>query len=468
LENPLEIGIAQAEITPLTGLPLGGFIFRENKPSTGVEAPISVQVLALRQKDEIFFLVSYELLGISRSLEKQILNQLQKGLGASFADERCVLTATHNHSAPIVCPLEGEVDPDPAYLQWVCDQTVRAAKEAVHRLADTSLHMGSIRIPGLTYNRRAVLADGAVSMALAPTQVVLERGPVDDTFTALVFRSPEGENQAVIVHFACHGAAVCSQQIQGDIPGEVIKRVAEIFNAPCIYLQGSAGDINPLAISADRESMLAWVDRLTPFLKELPALLHPVAGAPLQFLSTNPELFFEPLPDRSRIQRNIRGLDQIAGGDIHSEEVQPTLELLRDLMNFKPGESPDPAKAAFCAAALANAERRSLAALDSGRPLPPCPLRVTIWKMGQVGLVFVAAELFAITGFQIRALGIGTALLPVTYAAPIVGYIPDRQSMQKGGYEVKDSWRFYRQPAPFAKNTEQRLVEHIRAIIEHF
>jgi hypothetical protein len=211
--------------------------------------------------------------------------------------------------------------------------------------------------------------------------------------------------------------------------------------------------------------MLSWMDQLMPFLKELPTLLRPIACTPMRFLSTDPGLYFDALPERKVIEEKIHKLDQIAGGDIQSEEVQGTLELLRDLMNFKPGERPDPDKAAFCAAALANAERRSLAALDSGRPLPLCPLRVTIWKMGQVGFAFVAAELFAITGFQIRATGKGMALLPVTYAAPIVGYIPDRYSMEKGGYEVKDAWRFYRQPAPFVKTSEENVVAHIRELV---
>jgi hypothetical protein len=268
-----------------------------------------------------------------------------------------------------------------------------------------------------------------------------------------------------LVHFACHGAAVCSQKIMGDIPGEIISRVGELFNAPCLYLQGATGDINPLVISATRPSMLAWVDQLMPFLQELPALLRPVASTPLRFLSTDLGLYFDTLPERRVIEEKIRGLDHIAGGDVHSPEVQETLELLRDLMNFKPGESPDPNKAAFCAAALASAERRSLAALDSGQPLPLCPLRVTIWKMGQVGFALVAAELFAMTGFQIRAAGKGMALLPVTYAAPIVGYIPDRASIEKGGYEVKDAWRFYRQPAPFAKKSEAMVVDHIRDLV---
>jgi hypothetical protein len=57
------------------------------------------------------------------------------------------------------------------------------------------------------------------------------------------------------------------------------------------------------------------------------------------------------------------------------------------------------------------------------------------------------------------------ALLPVSYAAPIVGYVPDQDSMDKGGYEVDDAWRFYRHPAPFARDSEGRIVETVRSLV---
>lgn len=460
----LEIGCGQADITPKVGLPLSGFIFRQNKPSVGIETPLYVRALALRQDAKVFLILSFELLGISRRLEQQTLDTLRERLGTVFSSARCVLTATHNHSAPAVCPLEGEVDPDPEYLHLVCDQAAAAAEQALGRLAPTSLYINTLRIPGLTYNRRAVLPDGRVSMAPVPDAPVLERGPVDDTLTALVFRDKKGKNQAVVIHFACHGAAVCTQFIQGDIPGEIAQRVSEIFGAPCMYLQGSTGDINPLVISGERSAMLTWMDRLMPYLKDLPTMLQPLSSSPVRILSADLSLFYVPLPARPTVMQKIRGLELIVNGDMDSLQVQESLKLLSDLMNFGPGERPDPSKAAFCAAALTSAEHRTLAAIDAQQPLPACPLRVSLMRIGQVVFAFVAAELFAITGYQIRAQGKGFSLLPVTYAGPIVGYIPDPSAIEKGGYEVKDAWRFYRHPAPFQPDTEQRVIDFIHAM----
>jgi hypothetical protein len=464
-EPAIEVGCGVSDITPKPGTALSGFIFRENKPSTHVDDPLSVRALALRQGGEVYFLISYELLAISEPLEQQILAALQDALGESFSRQRAVLLATHTHSAPPVSPIEGEAAPNTAYWRLVCERTAEATRQALTHLRPASLHVASFRVPGYTYNRRAVLTDGRVTMVPEPDAPVLERGPVDDTLTVLVWRDSQGETIATALHFACHGTAVCTQGIGGDVPGALARRAEAIFHAPCMFLQGAAGDTNPLTtISADRAGLMSWAEKFAVHLQGLPAKLHPLPCTPFRTASTVLPLNYQPLPSRPAVQRSIANFERIVQGEIDAPEVQETLLRLGNIMNFKPGERPDPAKAAFAAGALANAERRVLAAIDTGRPPLPCPLSVAVWRMGQITFAFAAAELFALTGFHIRAMGRGRAVLPVTYASPIVGYVPDRASMEKGGYEADDAWRFYGHPAAFAPDTEERIVETIRSL----
>jgi hypothetical protein len=81
-------------------------------------------------------------------------------------------------------------------------------------------------------------------------------------------------------------------------------------------------------------------------------------------------------------------------------------------------------------------------------------------------LAIAAAELFAITGARIQALRPDVDILPVTCAAPPVGYVPDRRALGQGGYEVDDAWRFYRQPAPFVADSEERIINSFKTIFE--
>ena len=461
--NLLEIGFGQADITPATGCPLSGFISRHGLPSETVDSPLSVSVLALRDQGRCAFLLNYTLLLIDSDLEARVQSALASALGEAFSPQRCVLVTVHTHSGPPTSPLEGEEPPDPLYLDLIVARTVQAAAQALAALQPAELHYATARVPGQTYNRRAVLADGRVSITLEPNAPVLERGPVDDTLTALAWRNPQGQNLAVILHFACHAAATCTSGISADIPGELVRRAAQLFDAPCLYLQGATGDINPLTVASTRPAMLAWVEQTWPHLQDLPARLQPLRSLPFSLQALRLPLSYQPFPPRAVIEARIAGLERIAGGDFESPEIQPALLAFADLMNFKPGQRPDPLMTSFMASVLAGSERNILAAIDQPQVAPS--LAISVWSFGQVALVFLAAEVFALTGFKIRALGQGQAVLPVSYAASTIGYLPDREALRKGGYEASEAWRFYRQPAPFDPATEEQVVQAVQNLL---
>jgi hypothetical protein len=421
-----------------------------------------VRVLAVRSETQTFLLINYDLLGLNALLEQQILAALQRHFG--ITRQQCVLVATHTHSAPPTAPLQGEADPDPVYWQLLSARTVEAAQAALTTLQPVILQQAEVHIPDLTYNRRAVLADGRVSMAPQPDAPVIERGAVDDRLVVLLWQNLQGRNVAAALHFTCHGVAVCTQAIGGDIPAELSSRVGTLLDVPCLFLPGAGGDINPLAVSAGRADMLAWVDRFMAHLSDLPAQFQLVPAEHLQVVSTDLLLDYAPLPPRAEVEQYLANLKRIAQGDIISPEVQATLYSLGNIMNFKPGEPPDPSKAAYAALALVQAGQRTLAAIETGQPLPGCPLRLAGWRLGPTVLVFAAAELFAATGFHLKALRPAWHVLPVTCAAPLIGYVPDRKALAQGGYEVDDAWRFYGQPAPFAADSEEQVVQTVNTL----
>ena len=117
-----ELGCGVAKITPKVGIPLSGFIFRENKPSTSVDTALFVRVLAVRSGSKVSLLINYDLLGLGAPLEQQLLRELERHLGLS--PQHCALVATHTHSAPPAVALEGEAAPDPVYWGLVATHTI--------------------------------------------------------------------------------------------------------------------------------------------------------------------------------------------------------------------------------------------------------------------------------------------------------------------------------------------------------
>jgi hypothetical protein len=86
--------------------------------------------------------------------------------------------------------------------------------------------------------------------------------------------------------------------------------------------------------------------------------------------------------------------------------------------------------------------------------------------MGEMLLIFLPGEIFSTTGLKIRSLRKDLNILLVSYLAPLVGYIPDREALALGGYEVDDAWRFYKQPAAFAPDSEAHLVDEVAGLIQ--
>jgi hypothetical protein len=159
----------------------------------------------------------------------------------------------------------------------------------------------------------------------------------------------------------------------------------------------------------------------------------------------------------------IRTFDHIANGEWDVPEVQSTLRWLGDMMNMPAGQMPESDLTAFISKAFANAGRRTLAALED--ELPPCPMRLVVWRVGNFSLACAAGEILARTGLKIRALAPGKLILPVSHLVPVIGYIPDRQAIAQGGYEVNDAWQFYRQPGPFAEDTEERILHQFKKML---
>ena len=223
-----------------------------------------------------------------------------------------MLAATHSHSGPPAVHLEGEAEFDSAYLQLVARATAAAAASAIENLRPASLYLASTRVPGFTYNRRAVLADGRISMAQEPDAAVIERNPVDDNLTLLAWRTPGGGTLAGLVHFACHGVAVCTQAIGADLPGQISQRMGRMLGAPCIFLQGATGDVNPTVVSGARQPMLDWADRFMAAAGDLPGQLQPVFVQEIRAVSAAFPLEYTPLPPREEVASRVIELEQIA------------------------------------------------------------------------------------------------------------------------------------------------------------
>ncbi len=315
----MQVGAGVADITPAVGVPLSGFIARENRPSTHIDSPLHVRALAIHQGDKTHCLLNYDLLGLGDAVANHIISALEREIGMG----QYLLTATHTHSGPALGLLVGENPPTPEYLHLLAQRSVQAVRAALDGLQPACLVWAEIPMPGLTYNRRALLADGRVSIMQEPDLPVVQRGPLDERMTLLVWQTLQGKNIAALAHYACHGVAVLSQGIGSDIPGALAEAISLRVGAPCLFLQGAAGDVNPTTVTASRAEMLAWVQNALLPLAGLDDILQPVDAADsFEMAERWLDLPYAPLPGLVEAQKRLSDLLRIADGDVTSPDLQ--------------------------------------------------------------------------------------------------------------------------------------------------
>ena len=330
----VEVGFGRADITPAIGSPLSGFVSRQNRGSTSVDAPLMLRSLAFRDQDQLYILLSYDLLGIPSSVEGIILGRLERDLNPVFARSRCVLVATHNHSGPSLGLLCGEPGPDPDYVRLLADRSLEAACYAIKSLEPAQMFAAERYLPGLTYNRRALLTDGRVSISPNPDLPVVKRGPLDARATLLLWRSLKGVNLAGLVHFACHGVGVLSQAIGPDIPGELAERMSSLLGVPCIYLQGASGDVNPTSVTTSRIKMIDWVEQAMDHMQGIQDDFLPARLSPIRSVTAQLPLTYAGLPVKQKVEQGLLKLERIAQGDISSPDLEDALRSFRNTMNL--------------------------------------------------------------------------------------------------------------------------------------
>ncbi len=229
----LEAGVAVAEITPPLGAPLWGYT-EGVRLAESVRDPLHARVLALRSGGTTVALAALELgrVPVAEACARIRERARQAGVDHVF------FCATHTHSGPVM-----EM-PGLPYLEDMEQAIGKAVLDATAALvpARVGLAKGTIDIG---HNRR-VIKDGKCHMLWRnadrePTS------PVDKETAVIRVETAQGKPMAVLVHYACHPVIFGAdhKQFSADWPGEMGRVVEAAVGAPCFFLQGACGDINP-------------------------------------------------------------------------------------------------------------------------------------------------------------------------------------------------------------------------------
>jgi len=455
----MRAGYASADITPRRSLQLSGFAARCNAPSEGVDDPLHVRALAVEDRGDTVLLLAYDLLAIGRELHAEILQALG-ALSVAGSPPKAILCTTHTHSAPATITLLGCGTPERDYWDQVVAASVAAAKQAFGSMRPARVSHLHVELPGQSYNRRRVLADGRVAMARRPDAPIRKTGPTWDRMLLIRLVGEDGEPIAGIASWAAHPIFNSSQRVTADYPGELCRRLEQACGSPFIYLQGACGNINPLFDEMTRQQMLARVDALVAQIGDIAWPEPSVQQDSALIRRTVPLKYARVVP--AETLRQMR--DSMAALAETGQGTEHAMKTLADILNIKPGDQVPPKRLRHIAATL---QQWSGNMLERSRSpsAGTCDLALAAWRLGPADLCFVAAEAFIETAIRLSQAFPPRTVNLVAYAAPLVGYLPTDEALGEGGYEAAEAYIFYNHPAPFAHGSEPLAAHTLQSMI---
>ena len=243
----LEAGLAKVDITPSSFGPMYGYANRKCGPANGTHDPLFARALVLASGDSRLAIVTLDLGSIvSENLERDVAGKL--GIPV------LLLAASHTHSGPAFLPSRDKapgITPrsfEPSAYQMELEKKVfGAVQQAASSMFPARLGVGHGSLQ-LGYNR-LVLRDDGRARALFDNLERIPYGPLDPDFTLLRVEDMNGAAKALLVHYACHAVVLgpTSCKWSADWPGAMVAKVeAAMPGTQCMFIQGGAGDINPL------------------------------------------------------------------------------------------------------------------------------------------------------------------------------------------------------------------------------
>lgn len=368
-------------------------------------------------------------------LHEDVVARIRDRLGAlGFAADAVLVACSHTHAAPVAHP--------GARLAWRrgrwIDRVVGAAADAVLRargaLAPAALFAGSGEA-AVSVNRRERAPSGAIVLGAN------RDGFVDRELGVAQLRAPGGAIRATLVSFACHPTVLgpTNRLVSAEWPGVARREIEWATGAPCVFLQGATANVNPDTAwgRGEDESMERLGREVAARALEIASRLAPLPATPLRAARGEVEI---PI-----LARRGSGGRPVSYRETAARRLGVPRSLVDPLLAYAYPWRP-----------------RHRAAPDGGIVLP---MEIQALRVGELGLVAFAAEVFAEIGAAVKARSPLRPTLFVGYANGCVGYLPTAAACAEGGYEIEEAPLAYRVSGTYAPESESLAVDAALALL---
>jgi neutral ceramidase len=408
----LTAGLCRVVITPPIGSALTGFAGRG--PSEGVHDDLMATALAVADGQRGLALLALDLLYLPAGVVARIRAAVAERTG--LAPDAIHLLCSHTHYGP---DLGSDAEPPSEAVASYRDDLTRKVAGAV-AAAWTGRHEVEVAVGSgasrIGVNRRERRPDGSIWLGQNPD------GPVDRDLAVLRLDGADGAPVASVVGFACHPVCQGSRQtlISADYPGRMRAAAEALTGSPWVFVQGAAGNINPVHMEHGYEPARRLGNSLGAAVVQAYEEARPAPGEIVATLRSELALPAMTFPTREMGHTAVESLEA------EHRRLTETGAAAGSLW--------------WCEHRLKRA-RAMLASRESGEALPPVPAEVSAFRVGPLAAVTVPGELFCEIGMRIKATSPFSPTLIAGYANGSVGYLPTVAAYAEGGYEVTHACR---------------------------
>ena len=437
--STLRAAAATTEIVADNTMIIGGSILATT--CGGQEAPLRASALLI-EGDEPVCIVSCDVLGLTKDLADEAARAISEACQIAF--DNILITATHTHHAPTTLTIHG-YQRNEEFCQRTVAAAVEAAREAKAKLAaaadkpnecEAELLYALGQEATVGQNSRWHMLDGQITWSgHEPTQAVRPSGPHDPDLPVVALRRPakgsEGAPAAELLGaLFCHGThntgardtetTVRSPSFFGLAAQELEKQ----HNAPFLYVAGAFGSSHRPESVSGHEASIRVANAVNEALGRLePALVGPISCLKRPFTCHYREF-----------------VDALAATDVR--------RWCERWFDEKTAAAYD----------RVFGEARQTIAEKAGQTFDTW---LQVIRLGEVAIVGIPGEMFATLGLEIRRRSPFQHTIVVGLANDEIGYIPDREAYEHGGYQT-----WVGSHSQIAPGTGEEMVEAALAMLE--
>lgn len=410
----MKVGSAKVDITPPLNIPYLAYLPRQGK-FKGVHDPLYARALVLDDDKTKVAIISADSIGYNNELLGEEYNFLSEVRGkiqerTGILGLNVMLATTHSHSTPettgITCLLD--VNGAGEWLEVLIEQLTSAVEMADQNLVEMFVKAGIGEARGIAKNRRKS------GMSL---DVQRSSGFVDESVGVLLFQTEDSKISDIIINYACHPVTVQVQPlVSADYPGVATNLVEKVINGcrNCLFLQGSAGDINPM-----RDD--------TRDFRDVEIYGNILGG---EVIKTVAQMKAPDYPVMSSLIGVAKKLIMLPSRDL--PDPKPYRDAFVSALDSAQKAKSEEERDRYLR--IAGNNRETLKRIERGNI--PIPVEIQVLRIGDTVIVGIPGEVFVGLGLQIKR----GSPAPYTFISETtngwIGYIPTVGTYAEGGYEV--------------------------------